>query len=481
MLESVYQPGSATSMESEIINVLSDLVRINSVNPTLSNGPGEEEMGNFVAQYLTNLELETKIQRIEHKRENVVAVIPGMDRKNSLLLNAHLDTVGTEEMDDPFNLKREGDRFYGRGAYDMKGSIAIMLLLAKYFSRYKPSMDILLTFVADEEDRWYKGFQIICEDEVIELQEKLQTLEIENGITPLTKFSSVNSSGKFQIIGKHIKEMRDSVEKLLTSFGLTKIDYFNYDEEGNHIVHPLGDKIEWTDPITNVTDLQKFQVKYIHIEDLRHYIQILNITGFSTYSIITSNVNGIIFEGWNASFALGEFFCTQQDLDNNSVYAKYRDSVPPYHVYCDSTHLYWMFSGLPYGGGDGYVTYDEALEALRAWYYPIRDLIGNVIMITENIPFPLLHDNFDKKFEVVTEGNYFSQQKLPSTYYQNVKNYTLVWSISQHGQDGDWKYFWSSFYSYNWSAPPGGQPPSSILKYTSVELFNKKCIPFIIS
>lgn len=153
MSESVCQPGFATSMESEIINVLSDLVRINSVNPTLSNGPGEEEMGNFVAQYLTKLELETEIQRVEHKRENVVAVIPGMDRKNSLLLNAHLDTVGTEEMDDPFNLKREGDRFYGRGAYDMKGSIAVMLLLAKYFSRYKPSMDILLTFVADEEDR----------------------------------------------------------------------------------------------------------------------------------------------------------------------------------------------------------------------------------------------------------------------------------------------------------------------------------------
>jgi hypothetical protein len=83
----------------------------------------------------------------------------------------------------------------------------------------------------------------------------------------------LNTSGYFQITGKHIKEMRDSVEKLLSHFGLTKIEYFNYDEEGNHIIHPDGDKVEWTDPITEATDLQKFQVKYIHIEDLRHFIQ----------------------------------------------------------------------------------------------------------------------------------------------------------------------------------------------------------------
>ena len=80
-------------------------------------------------------------------------------------------------------------------------------------------------------------------------------------------------SGKFQILGKHIKEMRDSVEKLLTNFGLTKTDYFNYDEEGNEITQPNGQKLEWTDPITNAVDLKKFQVKAIHIEDLRHYIQ----------------------------------------------------------------------------------------------------------------------------------------------------------------------------------------------------------------
>jgi len=123
------------------------------------------------------------------------------------------------------------------------------------------------------DQRFYKGFDQITEPEIQEIQDFLKQTEIANSITPLTIWSPLNTLGKFQITGKHIKEMRDSVEKLLTKFGLTKTDYFNYDEEGNLITQYGGGKVEWTDPITNAIDLKKFQVKYIHIEDLRHYIQ----------------------------------------------------------------------------------------------------------------------------------------------------------------------------------------------------------------
>jgi len=133
--------------------------------------------------------------------------------------------------------------------------------------------DTEIVFEPDIENRWYKGFYQVTETDIIELQTELTLLEVENGITPLTEFSPVNPTGKFQITGKHIKELRDSVEGLLNHFGLTKTDYFNYDEEGNHITQPNGDKVEWTDPITIATDLQKFQIKAIHIEDLRHFIQ----------------------------------------------------------------------------------------------------------------------------------------------------------------------------------------------------------------
>jgi acetylornithine deacetylase len=68
-------------------------------------------------------------------------------------LNGHLDTVGVEGMPTPFSLRQEGDRLYGRGAYDMKGSLAAMLALAERWIRRPPDRDVWLTFSCDEEDR----------------------------------------------------------------------------------------------------------------------------------------------------------------------------------------------------------------------------------------------------------------------------------------------------------------------------------------
>jgi acetylornithine deacetylase len=140
-------------MENRLITLLSELVQVNSINQTLSGGPSERQLAEFVARRLNNLKLEVEIQSVGPDQRNVTAIMAGQDRQRSLLLNAHLDTVGVAGMDQPFTLKREGDRLYGRGAYDMKGAIAVMLSLADYFSQHEPPLDILLTFVADEEDK----------------------------------------------------------------------------------------------------------------------------------------------------------------------------------------------------------------------------------------------------------------------------------------------------------------------------------------
>jgi len=140
-------------MENSIVDLLSELVRINSVNLTLSHGPGENEIVTFIRHRLDELGLGPKIQTVAPDRHNVIAVVPGSNPEKSLLLNGHLDTVGVEGMDNPFKLRREGDRLYGRGAYDMKGSLAVMLMLAEHFTHHPPPLDILLTFVADEEDK----------------------------------------------------------------------------------------------------------------------------------------------------------------------------------------------------------------------------------------------------------------------------------------------------------------------------------------
>jgi acetylornithine deacetylase len=139
-------------LEKQLKSILSRLVEINSINSTLSNGPGEEELAEFILNYLQNLNVEAEIQTPAPGRANVVAVIPGSDREDSLLLNSHLDTVGVDGMLDPFKLRQDDDKLYGRGTYDMKGSAAVMLLLAEYFAKRPPPLDLLFTFVADEED-----------------------------------------------------------------------------------------------------------------------------------------------------------------------------------------------------------------------------------------------------------------------------------------------------------------------------------------
>jgi acetylornithine deacetylase len=138
-------------MEKELFEVLQALVGINSVNPTLPGGASESSITDWIFSYFQNIGVEVIRIRVDEGRDNVVAIIPGRDRTKPLLLNAHVDTVGVELMSDPFSLRREGDRLFGRGAYDMKGSAAVMMLIGKRFSNERPAMDLILTFVVDEE------------------------------------------------------------------------------------------------------------------------------------------------------------------------------------------------------------------------------------------------------------------------------------------------------------------------------------------
>jgi len=66
-------------------------------------------------------------------------------------MNGHLDTVGIEGMDKPFTLRKDGDKLYGRGTYDMLAGCAIQMGLATYFAKNPSPISLAFTFVADEE------------------------------------------------------------------------------------------------------------------------------------------------------------------------------------------------------------------------------------------------------------------------------------------------------------------------------------------
>jgi acetylornithine deacetylase len=102
---------------------------------------------------MESLGMEIEIVETEPGRPSAVGRRRGAGGGRSLMLNGHLDTVGVEGMDDPFEPRIEGGRLYGRGAYDMKGSIAACLGAVKALADADVVLtgDLVVAAVADEE------------------------------------------------------------------------------------------------------------------------------------------------------------------------------------------------------------------------------------------------------------------------------------------------------------------------------------------
>jgi acetylornithine deacetylase len=137
---------------SEVAQLAAQLVAIESINPELGvGGSGELALARFVAEWCEAAGLETTLDELAPGRANVVAVARGAGGGRSLLLNAHLDTVGVVGMTDPFVPRLDGGRLYGRGAQDMKGSLAACMLATVQAARRGLRGDVIFTAVADEE------------------------------------------------------------------------------------------------------------------------------------------------------------------------------------------------------------------------------------------------------------------------------------------------------------------------------------------
>lgn len=137
---------------SELVDLLSQLVSIDSVNPDLVPGAaGEGEIAAFVAEWLTRAGLHVELQAAGPGRPNVIGVVRGTGGGRSLMLNAHMDVVGTAVMTGGWGPRVEGSRLYGRGAFDMKGSLAAIMLAAADLVKHPPKGDVLITAVVDEE------------------------------------------------------------------------------------------------------------------------------------------------------------------------------------------------------------------------------------------------------------------------------------------------------------------------------------------
>ncbi len=140
-------------MPDTTIQLLRDLIAIDSVNPSLVPGAaGEAGIARAVGQTLQAGGLDVEIQEVTPGRMNVVGVLEGRKKGRTLMLCGHLDTVGVIGMDAPFDPVVKDGRIYGRGSQDMKGGLASMIAAALKLSQDGLKAGrVVFAGVADEE------------------------------------------------------------------------------------------------------------------------------------------------------------------------------------------------------------------------------------------------------------------------------------------------------------------------------------------
>jgi succinyl-diaminopimelate desuccinylase len=137
----------------EVVGLLSDLIRIPSVNPRMGSGAGEAEIGRYLANRLQGLGLTPTITEVQPGRPNLLVTVPGEPGGPHHLFEAHTDTVPPSHGQvEPFTPRIQEDRLYGRGSCDTKASITAMFLaLASVVTVRERKATISVAFTMGEE------------------------------------------------------------------------------------------------------------------------------------------------------------------------------------------------------------------------------------------------------------------------------------------------------------------------------------------
>jgi succinyl-diaminopimelate desuccinylase len=170
-----------------ISSLLSKMIRVRTVSynpadypekgPDGMESPGEEyKVARIVEKEFSRLKISYKVFN-KGKRPDVIAFIgenkPGYRK---LLLAAHMDTVPGGEgwtATKPFFPKIVGNRMYGRGSEDNKGSLAGLIAAAALLSKEKINGQVMIAAVSDEECNMCPGLVSLIKKKIIQPTEAI--------------------------------------------------------------------------------------------------------------------------------------------------------------------------------------------------------------------------------------------------------------------------------------------------------------------
>jgi acetylornithine deacetylase/succinyl-diaminopimelate desuccinylase-like protein len=157
------------ALRADAVELCARLIRFDTSNFGGGESRGERAAAEWVAEQLTDAGLAPTVLESAPGRANTVVRIPGTDpAAPALLVHGHLDVVPAEAAGwscDPFCGEVRDGAVWGRGALDMKDMDAMMIAFARHLARtgVRPPRDLVMAFVADEEDTGEFGAGFLVE------------------------------------------------------------------------------------------------------------------------------------------------------------------------------------------------------------------------------------------------------------------------------------------------------------------------------
>jgi acetylornithine deacetylase/succinyl-diaminopimelate desuccinylase-like protein len=157
---------SAAALAREAEQLLSSLIRFNTVNPPGNEAPAQE----YLHAHLAAAGFECELLGAEPSRPNLLARLKGKAPGPTLCYLGHVDTVlanATEWQHDPWSGEIIDGYLWGRGAIDMKSQVAAEIAACAALARsgWRPaSGELLIAAVVDEETGGELGAQWITRE-----------------------------------------------------------------------------------------------------------------------------------------------------------------------------------------------------------------------------------------------------------------------------------------------------------------------------
>ena len=133
--------------KNRIVDIAKDLMRYKSFTGM------EKNIGKYIYRFFLNIGVECRVFEKKKGRPNIVANLGSGEK--TLAFNGHLDVVPISDKSswktDPFSPELKGNRLFGRGAFDMKGSCAVLMHMAEILSKEKLNGNLQIQLVSDEE------------------------------------------------------------------------------------------------------------------------------------------------------------------------------------------------------------------------------------------------------------------------------------------------------------------------------------------